>query len=38
MWYKKCKDNNLNCMMRKTMLQYECCKPMLTTNTFVKLL
>ena len=23
-------------MMRKTILQYECCKSMLTTNIFVK--
>ena len=27
--------HNLNCMMRKTTLQYEFCKFMLTANVFV---
>ena len=29
MWYKKYKENFLNCLMRKTILQNECCKTML---------
>ena len=27
---------NIDCMMRKTILHYECCKSMLTANIFVK--
>ena len=33
---QKIYNHHLDCMMRKTTLQYECCKSMLTANILVK--
>ena len=32
MLYKNYEDNFLNCLIRKTKLQYGCCKTMLMAN------